>query len=63
MVKRISGLKQGPRVPPIFGEESGRYCAPIRPRDEIRCAKGGQEIYIGILGVSADGWGHGRHAA
>lgn len=56
MVKRISGLKQGPRVPPIFGGESGRYWAPIGPGDEVRCAKGGQELYIAILGVSADGW-------
>jgi hypothetical protein len=55
MVKRIIGLKRGPRVPPIFGGESRQCAAPILPRDEIRCAKGDQEIYVGVLGISSDG--------
>jgi hypothetical protein len=56
MVKRMPGLKQGPRAPPTFGGESGRPAAPLGPGSAVRCGQGDQEIYVGVLGVSADGW-------
>lgn len=55
MVKRVHGLKRGPRAPWLFGE-TVRYSGPLRPGDEVRCRRGDQEIYVGILGVSTDGW-------
>ena len=56
MVKRIDGLDRGPKMPPVFGGETAYPQAPIAAGDEVRCAKARQEIYIGVLGVSADGW-------
>jgi hypothetical protein len=56
MVKRITGLDRGPKMPPVFGGEMSYPRAPIAAGDEVRCLKARQEIYIGVLGVSADGW-------
>ena len=56
MIKRIHDLDRGPSVPPEFGAEWMHARAPIVAGDEVRCAKARQEIYIGVLGVSTDGW-------
>lgn len=56
MVKRIDGLDRGPKMPPVFGGEMRIPRPPIAAGDEVRCAKARQQIYIGVLGVSADGW-------
>jgi len=56
MVKRIHGLDRGPQVPPDFGAEHMLTPAPFAAGDEVRCTKVRQEIYIGVLGVSTDGW-------
>ena len=56
MVKRVDGLDRGPPVPRVFGGDVLDSRVSIAAGDEVRCARGRQEIYIGVFGVSADGW-------
>ena len=56
MVKRMESLDRGPKVPPVFAGEVSYARGPIAAGDEVRCTRAGQEIYVAVLGASADGW-------
>ena len=52
MIRRITGLKQGPPQLRVFGGEIVQVRASVSVGDEVRCRKGAREIYIVILSVS-----------
>jgi hypothetical protein len=52
MIRRITGLKQGPPQLGVFGGEIVQVRTTVSVGDEVRCRKREREIYIIVLSVS-----------